>query len=324
MKKIKFIGLLFVLTLLMGCGKAKLEDGKELVLELKGMKMTANDFYDELKEEAGLATLVQNIDSYVLNNKYETTTSLKNEINSTIASYKEQYGDQYLEAINYYSGSNFTNDTQLFDYILANYKRELLISDYAKSIVTDEEIEKYYNEKAVGDMRAKHILITAVKTDDMTETEIADAEKEALNKAKELITELDNGADFEELAKINSSDTGSASNGGDVGYFNRGQMVEEFEEATITLEVGKYTKTPVKTTYGYHIILKTEQLEKKTLEESKDSIKNTLGQEKQETIANIYAFAIEAAMKEYELEIYDSGMKELYDNYMLNIKNKKK
>lgn len=323
MKKIKFIGLLFVLTLLMGCGKAKLEDGKELVLELKGMKMTANDFYDELKEEAGLATLVQNIDSYVLNNKYETTTSLKNEINSTIASYKEQYGDQYLEAINYYSGSNFTNDTQLFDYILANYKRELLISDYAKSIVTDEEIEKYYNEKAVGDMRAKHILITAVKTDDMTETEIADAEKEALNKAKELITELDNGADFEELAKSNSSDTGSASNGGDVGYFNRGQMVEEFEEATITLEVGKYTKTPVKTTYGYHIILKTEQLEKKTLEESKDSIKNTLGQEKQETIANIYAFAIEAAMKEYELEIYDSGMKELYDNYMLNIKNKK-
>lgn len=324
MKKIKFISLLFVLTLLMGCGKAKLEDGKELVLELKGMKMTANDFYDELKEEAGLATLVQNIDSYVLNNKYETTTSLKNEINSTIASYKEQYGDQYLEAINYYSGSNFTNDTQLFDYILANYKRELLISDYAKSIVTDEEIEKYYNEKAVGDMRAKHILITAVKTDDMTETEIADAEKEALNKAKELITELDNGADFEELAKSNSSDTGSASNGGDVGYFNRGQMVEEFEEATITLEVGKYTKTPVKTTYGYHIILKTEQLEKKTLEESKDSIKNTLGQEKQETIANIYAFAIEAAMKEYELEIYDSGMKELYDNYMLNIKNKKK
>lgn len=323
MKKIKFISLLFVLTLLMGCGKAKLEDGKELVLELKGMKMTANDFYDELKEEAGLATLVQNIDSYVLNNKYETTTSLKNEINSTIASYKEQYGDQYLEAINYYSGSNFTNDTQLFDYILANYKRELLISDYAKSIVTDEEIEKYYNEKAVGDMRAKHILITAVKTDDMTETEIADAEKEALNKAKELITELDNGADFEELAKSNSSDTGSASNGGDVGYFNRGQMVEEFEEATITLEVGKYTKTPVKTTYGYHIILKTEQLEKKTLEESKDSIKNTLGQEKQETIANIYAFAIEAAMKEYELEIYDSGMKELYDNYMLNIKNKK-
>ena len=323
MKKIKFIGLLFVLTLLMGCGKAKLEDGKELVLELKGMKMTANDFYDDLKEEAGLATLVQNIDSYVLNNKYETTTSLKNEINSTIASYKEQYGDQYLEAINYYSGSNFTNDTQLFDYILANYKRELLISDYAKSIVTDEEIEKYYNEKAVGDMRAKHILITAVKTDDMTETEIADAEKEALNKAKDLITQLDNGADFEELAKSNSSDTGSASNGGDVGYFNRGQMVDEFEEATIALEVGKYTKTPVKTTYGYHIILKTEQLDKKTLEESKDSITNTIAQEKQETIANIYAFAIEAAMNEYELKIYDSGMKELYDNYMLNIKNKK-
>lgn len=323
MKKIKFISLLLVVFLLAGCGNAKLEDGKELVLELKGMKLTANSFYDKLKEEAGLQTLVQNIDNFVLESKYETTNSLKTEINSLISSYKENYGDEYLETINYYSGTNFTNDTQLFEYIETNYKRELLINDYAKSIVSDEEITKYYNEKAVGDMRAKHILITANVTDDMTDTEKTAAEKEALNKAKELITQLNNGADFDELAKANSKDEGSASNGGDVGYFNRGKMVDEFEEATIALEVGKYTKTPVKSTYGYHIILKTEQLEKKTLAELKDSIISTLAQEKVDTIANIYAFAIESAMEEYELEIHDSEMKTLYDNYMLNLKNKK-
>lgn len=323
MKKIKFISLLFILTLLMGCGKAKLEDGKELVFELEGKKVTANDFYNDLKEEAGILTLIQSIDSYILNKKYETTDSLKTQINTNIANYKEQFGTQYLETINYYNGTKFTNDTQLFNYILINYKRELLISDYAKSIVTDEEIQKYYNETAVGDMRAKHILITAVTTDNMTTTEIANAEKEALNKAKDLIKELDNGANFDELAKNNSSDTGSASNGGDVGYFNRGAMVKEFEEATIKLEVGKYTKTPVKTTFGYHIILKTEQLEKKTLDELKDNITNIIADEKQETIANIYAFAIEDAMDEYKLVIHDSQMKELYKNYMMNLKNKK-
>lgn len=322
MKKFKVISIFILMLMLTACGKAKLEDGKELVLKLDGLNLTANGFYDKLRDAVGINVLVETVDKTIVDSKYPTTATITSQINASIAGYKEQYDDQYLEVINYYSGTNFTTDAQLFEYIETNYKRELLIDDYAKSIITDEEITTYYNEKAIGDMRAKHILIVPDVTDTMTATEKTAAETAALNKAKELIVELNDGADFEELAKEHSGDSGSASNGGDVGYFNRGDMVDEFEDATVALEVGKYTTTPVKSEFGYHIILKTEQLEKGTLETLKEEIKSILATEKKDTIANIYAFAIEQAMEEFNLEIYDTEMKNLYENYIRNLKNK--
>ena len=81
--------------------------------------------------------------------------------------------------------------------------------------------------------------------------------EEALNKAKEVIKKLNDGADFAKLAKEYSSDSSNASKGGDLGYFNTGDMAEEFETAAYKLKLNEYTKEPVKTKFGYHIILKT-------------------------------------------------------------------
>jgi peptidyl-prolyl cis-trans isomerase C len=85
------------------------------------------------------------------------------------------------------------------------------------------------------EIHARHIL---VKTED---------------EAKEVIKELDAGKDFAELAKEKSTDP-NKSDGGDLGYFARGRMVKEFEEAAFTMPVGTYSKTPVKTDFGYHVI----------------------------------------------------------------------
>ena len=96
----------------------------------------------------------------------------------------------------------------------------------------------------------------------MSTEEKADAEEKARQEALDLIKQLDEGANFEELAKEYSDDTGSASDGGLIDYFNKdSNMDEAFLEASIDLETGKYTEEPVKSTYGYHIILKTDQKE---------------------------------------------------------------
>ena len=94
------------------------------------------------------------------------------------------------------------------------------------------------------------------------------------------------------IKKEYSADS-SASDGGNLGFFNRGEMVSEFEDAAIELEVGKYTKKPVKTQFGYHIILKTEQKEKPKLEEIKDEIIDTLVDELIASTTNISAHALE-------------------------------
>ena len=112
----------------------------------------------------------------------------------------------------------------------------------ADSEITDEGIQKVYDEKykeMPKEYKARHILV----------------KEEA--KAKELIAELGTGADFGELAKANSTD-GSAATGGDLGWFTPDRMVKPFSEAVVAQEVGKFSEEPVKSQFGYHIVLVDE------------------------------------------------------------------
>jgi peptidyl-prolyl cis-trans isomerase C len=110
--------------------------------------------------------------------------------------------------------------------------------------VTEAEIKAEYDSKINAEKgseyKASHIL---VKTED---------------EAKKLIAELDKGAEFGKLANKNSLDAKESQNGGDLGWFSASQMVAPFSEAVAALEKGKYTKTPVKTQFGYHVILKED------------------------------------------------------------------
>ncbi|MCX7107317.1 MAG: peptidylprolyl isomerase [Methylococcales bacterium] len=110
--------------------------------------------------------------------------------------------------------------------------------------VTDAEVKAEYDSKVAGEngteYKARHILVK-------TEAE-----------AKKLIAELDKGADFAKLANKNSLDAKESQNGGDLGWFVAGQMVAPFSEAVVKLQKGKYTETPVKTQFGYHVILRED------------------------------------------------------------------
>ncbi len=303
-----------ILLVLTGCGKIpKLKDGSELIIELDGLKMTTEEFYEKLKDSYGTYALINSIDELLLNKVYETDDDLKTEIEAQITTMKNQFGSDFEDAISYYYG--VSTEKELYDYIEVSFKREYAINDYAETLIDDEDIEEYYNEKSIGDIKASHILIKSEATDDMTDEEKEEAEEEALKTAKEIIKKLDDGEKFEDLAKEYSDDS-SASDGGNLGYFNRGEMVSEFEDAAIELEVGKYTEKPVKTQFGYHIILKTDQKEKPELSEIKDDIKQTLVDELIANTENISAFALEWLREENDLKIYDAELKIKYDHYM--------
>ena len=126
---------------------------------------------------------------------------------------------------------------QAQDSILHQY----FVQDFAKNSRDDALIAKEYNEfkknySSGTEYKARHIL---VKT-----------EKEA----QDLIAKLGKGADFSELAKTYSVGP-SASKGGDLGYFREGAMVKSFENAVKLLDSGKYTKKPIETKFGWHIII---------------------------------------------------------------------
>lgn len=316
----KGIAMLGVSLMLTGCGSIpKLKDGTELMLEMNGIKMTTEEFYEKLKDTYGTYTVVNSIDELLLNKVYETDSDIKTKIESQITTLKNQFGSDFDDAIYYYYG--VSTEKQLYDYIEMAYKRELATNDYAETLITDKGIEEYYNEKAIGDIKASHILIKSDATDSMTDEEKKAAEEKALETAKEIIKKLNDGANFESLAKEYSDDS-SASDGGNVGYFNRGDMVDEFEEAAIALKVNEYTKEPVKTQYGYHVILKTDAKDKPELKDIKDDIKSTLVKELIANTSNITTYAMEWLREENDLKIYDAELKIKYDHYMNEQKTK--
>ncbi len=132
---------------------------------------------------------------------------------------------------------------------LESAKRTLLtaadVQNFIKSNpVTDAEIKAEYDAKVAGEngteYKARHIL---VKTED---------------EAKKIIAELDKGGDFAKIANKVSLDGKDTQNGGDLGWFVASQMVAPFSEAVVKLEKGQYTKTPVQTQFGWHVILRED------------------------------------------------------------------
>ena len=124
-------------------------------------------------------------------------------------------------------------------------RQEILVGAYLRDWVrrhpvSDADVQKEYERVKVqsGDreFRARHILV---------ETE---------DQAKSLIAELEKGGKFEELAARNTKDTGTKERGGDLDWNVPNVFDKQFSEAMVRLEKGKYTETPVRTRYGFHVI----------------------------------------------------------------------
>jgi peptidyl-prolyl cis-trans isomerase C len=137
-----------------------------------------------------------------------------------------------------------------------------------KTVVSDAEIQKEYDkvkaQSSGTEYRARHILVE--KEDD----------------AKALIAQIKAGAKFEDVAKKNSKDPGSAENGGDLDFANPSAYVPEFSQALIKLKKGEMTEVPVKTQFGYHIIRleDTRTAQFPALADVKPQIQQRLAQQK--------------------------------------------
>ena len=157
--------------------------------------------------------------------------------------------------------------------------------------ISDEDIKARYDKEVAArppevEFKARHIL---VKTED---------------EAKKLIAELDGGAKFEELAAKHTTDPSGKDSGGDLGYFGVGMMVPEFEKAAMETAVGSYTKAPVQTQFGFHVIKVEDKRTKLAppLEQVKDQVKSLVLREK-------YTAFLDGLRKAAKVEILDPALK---------------
>ncbi len=163
--------------------------------------------------------------------------------------------------------------------------------------VTVEDANQYYEQsrrryEVDEQVKASHILIKPDTTDPNTDPNQAKAIARA--KAEDLLKQVKEGADFAELAKANS-DCPSSENGGDLGFFGRGQMVPPFDNAAFELETGQVSGI-VETEFGYHIIKVTGHKDAsiRTFEQVKDEIIQQLTQRKQRELAGQFIESLKA------------------------------
>lgn len=239
---------------------------------------------------------------------------MNNYIDSQIEALKSSYS--YDDFENYIEDYGFNSERELRNYLSFNYISNLEIINYAKDLVKDDDIKSYYDEKVFGDIEASHILVSPSDSED--------SKKVALDKINTIISELNNSSDvkakFAELAKKYSDDNSTKDNGGYLGYFGVDEVIDEFGNAAKELEVGKYTTTPVVTSYGYHVILKTNQKPKPSLDEVKDKIIKTLAEE----LLALDATMPNKALKEVcnghsSIDIEDNNLKAKYTSYLSDI-----
>ena len=309
---------LAICLIVTGCGNnAELKDNNTVVKTDEG-KITADALYENLRDKYGISVLVDMIDHQLFDEKYETDETEEETINAQIEQMKSQYNNDeeaFRVAITQYLGVE--DEDELRDMLSLEYKRNLAIEEHVQDSITDDEIEKYYDDEVIGDIKVRHILISPETTDDMSTEEQTEAEEKAKKEAEDLIKKLDDGADFEELAKEYSDDTGSASDGGLIDYFNKDDNMDEaFLNASIDLEEGKYTEEPVQSSFGYHIILKLDQKKKPKLNKVKNDIIETLAEEKLNEDAALRYNALIEIREEAGIKFNDDSLKKDYDELM--------
>lgn len=172
---------------------------------------------------------------------------------------------------------------------------DVTLREKIKPMVTDDKIKAMYDgivkaSPKEEEVKARHIL---VKT-----------EKEA----KDIIELLNKGGDFNKLAAEKSTDAASATQGGDLGYFTKKTMVKPFADAAFAMKAGDYSKTPVKSDFGYHIIKVEDKREAKPVELEK--VKAQIEAKVSDQAANDY---IEGMRKKAKIERFGLDGKPMKD-----------
>lgn len=286
---------------------AKLENGLEPVASIDGLTVTAEDLYEDMKEIYSVNNLLDIIDNKILEEKYPETDEMNTELNDQAENYYNMYNQYYgYSKEEFLTKNGFGSERAFIEYLRLQYRRTQYTDDYIKEQITDKEIEKYYEDKVYGDINTKHILVK------VSSSATDEEKKEAENLAKEIITKLNEGKSFDEV-KDEYKDKITYE---ELGYKAYNASLESaYMEAMQKLENNSYTKEPVQTSYGYHVIYRIDQKEKPALKDVKEEIITSLVSEHKSEDTSVQYKALEKMREDAKLKFTDTVLEKKYETY---------
>lgn len=297
-----------VVGLLVGAGIMFFVNGG-FVARVGGKAITTGSLYNKMKDYYSINLVLEDVDAAILNKKYHLTEGEIDDMKTMADKYISQYEQYGYSEEEFLSENGFEDYDAFVDYLSLDYKRTIYFYDYLETKLEDNAVKTYYDENSFGKISNKHILIKT--SDDMTD-------EQTLAVANEIISRLNDGEDFDTLANeyLEKYPNNAVNEDlGEIGAFDN--LETEYIDALKTLEKGKYTETPVKTSYGYHVIYCTDKTEK-TEEISRDdkmAIVNILAEDIMNEDSNLYYKTLINMRKEANLKFYDKDLKTKYEEY---------
>ncbi|WP_299087270.1 peptidylprolyl isomerase [uncultured Metabacillus sp.] len=289
----KTIAILAVLVVAAAAVFIFLSTRGEVVAKVGDESITKDNLYTFFVEQNGEAAVDTLITKSIIEQeaKKEKVSVSDKEVDAELQELIDSYGGE--ETFNQQLTASGLTEEDVKEDVKTNLQIEKILEPSIE--ITEEEMKTYFDENKESfaktkQVKASHILVEDEKT------------------ANEVKEKIDAGEDFAELAKEYSTDTGSAENGGDLGFFGEGSMVAEFEKAAFSMKVNEISE-PVKSEYGYHIIKVTDIQEaaEANFEDSKEEIKDILFDEKMQTE---YPTWLEEKKEEYKVKNYLSQEEE--------------
>lgn len=248
-KKFYFATAASALLVLAGCSS------NDTVATTSAGNVSKEELYQAMKKSSvGQQSLYRLLVEKVATANLKDKTTVENATNQFMVSRQESAGGQeaFINLVKNYGYDN------LDDFKKAVYTNQTILQVIKENLqITDEDVTKAY-ETYEKPMTASHILVS----------------DEAV--AKDIIAQLNNGGDWNALAAQHSIDTANKDKGGSLGEFKPSSMVKEFSEALSTMNDGDISKTPVKSSFGFHIIKMEKKTEKGSFDAEKENVKNEL------------------------------------------------
>lgn len=290
---------------------AKLANGEEVVVSFDDKQIVADALYKDMIDFYSVNLLLNDIDMQILDAKYgksdERTESAEYYTKYYIDMYKEYYGYDEKDAI---KALGFDSREDVYEYFELDYLRHKYYDEYLEKQISEDTIKKYYENNVYGDYNTKHMLVKVA-------SDASASDKKAAKKvAEKIIKALNSGKSWDEVAteykdKIVSEDLG-------VKTF-KDSIDSAYVKEALSLKVGTYSKKPVLGSYGYHVIYKVAQEEKKPLADVREDVIELIKTDMEAKDSKLFYKVLVTLREEANLKIYDTRLnseyKTLVDSY---------
>ena len=275
---------------------SQLKNGEEKVVSIDNYTITADTLYESLKNMGSVYIIINEIDAKILDNLYETTDEMIEEVTSEANYYLNTASNYYGYSVTAFLSSNgFTSFEDFKNNLILEYKRNLYLTDYLKKEITEEEIKNFYND-LTGAMSGKYILI-----DDLDTT-------------KKILADLKSGKTYSEIINI-YNDKINIKALKNIEFDSN--IEDEIYEELKNLEVNSYSNNYFNLNDKYVVVFKDDEIEKASLEDLNERIKIYLAEEKinqdDGTIANEI---LNDLREKYNLHFFDTSIEKEYLNYL--------